>query len=91
MVSKTENVPDKDRGNLSEATGDLFQINPDLPLQDWKFVCGVDYDPVKAGVVILIRSGSLLRSDPTSYEDIISTEERRRTALGCMFNRAIDS
>ena len=95
--SRTENVPDKDRGNLLEAIGDPFQFNPDLPLQDWKSLCGVDYEPMKAVVVLIEFASSelwrkhLRRSNFTSCEDIISTEEGRRSALRCMLNRATDS
>ena len=36
-----------------EAIGGPFQISPDLPLQDWKSICSVDHELMKAPVVLI--------------------------------------
>ncbi|KAF9643189.1 hypothetical protein BDM02DRAFT_3123756 [Thelephora ganbajun] len=95
--SQMENVLYKDLNKLLQAVGDPLQFTPDLPLQDGKPVGTVDYDPTMAAVVLIEFASSDLwrnhldRSNFASYEEIVSTEEGRRTALQLMLRTAFNS
>jgi len=85
-----ESVLDKDLDDLLQAVGDPFQSTTDLPLQDAKAVGTADREPMMAAVVLIGFASSdlwgnhLRRSNFTSCEEIMSTEEGRRTVLECM-------
>jgi len=88
-----EKVPSNDLNRLLQAVDDPFQF-PDLPLQDEQPVVTADYKPMKVAVILIEFASSdlwrnhLRRSNFTSCEDILSTEEGRKTALECMFDMA---
>ena len=88
------NVPIDDLNKLVQAVGDPFQF-PDLPLQDGKPVDLPNYNPMVA-IAILIEFASsdlwgnhLRRSNLTSFEEMVSTWDGKRTALGDMSGIAI--
>ena len=90
--SQMEHVPYQDLDNLLQAVGDPFQF-PDLP-QDGQFVVPVGYKPIMV-IVLLIEFASsdlwqnhLHHSNFTSCEEILSTEEGRKTALNSMLYMA---
>ena len=93
--SRMENIPSKDLGRLVQAVGDPFQF-PDLPLQDGKPVDPSDYDPMMAAAVLIEFASSdlwrnhLRRPNFTSFEEIVSTWEGKRTALRRMLEIATD-
>ena len=84
-----ENVLGGDLAGLLQAVGDPLQY-PDIPLQDGRPV--VYYDPtIATAILIEFASSDLWRdhlrcSNFTSYEEIVSTMEGKRTAL----NRILD-
>ena len=86
-------VPSKDLERLVQAVGDPFQF-PDLPLQDGKPVDPPNYDPMIATAVLIEFASSdlwrnhLRRSNFTSFEEIVSTRDGKRTALVCMLEMA---
>ena len=91
-----KSVPNKDLDKLLQAVGDPFQF-PDLPLQDGQPVVTADYKPMKAAVTLIEFASShlwrnyLRRPNFTSCEELLSTEEGRRTALSCMFDTTAHS
>ncbi|KAF9642112.1 hypothetical protein BDM02DRAFT_3124834 [Thelephora ganbajun] len=95
--SQIENVPDKDLNKLVQAVGDPFQFTPGLPLQDGKPVGTVGHESTMAAVVLIEFASSDLwrnhldRSNFASCEEIVSTEEGRRTALQSMLWAALNS
>ena len=91
---QTENILDQDLDRFLRAVGDPFQFPSDLPLQDGQPAFAVYYRPMSA-VVVLIEFASLdlwknyLRhSNFASCEDVLSTEEGKKTALRLMLDVA---
>ena len=91
---RMENVPTNDLNKLVQAVGDPFQF-PDLPLQDGKPVDLLNYSPMVL-ITILIEFASsdlwgnhLRRSNFTSFEEMVSTLDGKRTALTDMSGVAI--
>ena len=88
-----EIVPDEDRGVLLRAVDDPFKY-PDLPSQHGQPGSVADYEPMMVAVALIEFASSdlwknhLTRSNFNSCEEIVSTEEGRRTALGCMPSQA---
>ena len=88
-----ENVSDEDRGNLLRAVGDPFQF-PDLPLQYGQPEGTADCKPMMAAVALVefvssdLWRNHLSRSNFNSFEEVVSTEEGRGIALGCMLSKA---
>jgi len=96
FTSRLENVLHKDLNRLLQAVGDPFQFTPILPLQDGDGVLATTTDDKSMRVVVvLIEFASsnlwrnhLRRSNFTSCEEVLSTEEGRRTVLDCMLSTA---
>lgn len=94
--SQMENVQKADLDKLLQAVGDPFQF-PNPPSQDGRPVVAADYKLLMAAVVLIEFASSdlwrvhLRRSNFTSCEEILSTEEGRRTALRCMLDTATHS
>ena len=94
--SQMESIPYKDLNNLLQAVGDPFQF-PDLPLQDGKPVVTQKYQPMDAVVVLIEFASSdlwrnhLRRSNFTSCEETLSTEEGRRDGLSSILDTAVCS
>ena len=88
-----EIVSNKNRGDLLQAVGDPFQF-PELPPQYGKPGGAADYKPMMAMVALIEFASSdlwrnhLSHSNFNSFEKIVSTEEGRRAALGCMLSKA---
>jgi hypothetical protein len=88
-----ENVPHEDLDKLVRAVGDPFQF-PDLPLQDGESVDPPKYDPTMATAVLIEFASSdlwrnhLRRSNFTSFEEIVSTWDGKRAALGGILVKA---
>ena len=88
-----KNVSNNRLDQLLRAVGDPFQF-PDLPLQDGRPVVTVNYDPMKVVVILIGLASSdmwrnhLHRSNFASCEEILSTDEGRRNALGWVFDTA---
>jgi len=86
-----KNVSNEDRGNLLRAVGDPFQ-SPDLPLQYGKPEGTADCKPMMSAITLVELASSdlwrkhLSRSNFNSFEEVVSTEEGRKGALGCMLN-----
>jgi hypothetical protein len=84
--SQMENIPSKDLEGLVQAVGDPFQF-PDLPLQDGEPVDPPFYEPTMATTVLIEFASSdlwrdyLRRSNFTSFEEMVSTWDGKRTAL----------
>ena len=91
--SQMEDVPSKDLERLVQAVGDPFQF-PDLILQGGKPMDPPYYDPTIATAVLMEFASSdlwrshLCRSNFTSFEEVVSTWDGRRTALGRMLGIA---
>ena len=85
--SQMENIPGGDLKRLVQAVSDPFQF-PDLPPQDGKPVDPSHYNPIMATAVLIDFassdpwSGHLRHSNFTSFEEIVSTWDGKRTALG---------
>jgi len=85
-----DNIPHEDLSRLLQAVGDPFQFT-----LNGEPVVTTDYKPMKSAVVLIEFASSnlwrnhLRRSNFTSCEDILSTEEGRKTALNDMLNMAI--
>jgi len=86
--SQMDSVISADLDRLLQAVGDPFQSTPDPLSLDWRFKR--DYEPFNS-VVILIEFASsdlwrnhLRRSNFTSCEEFLSTEDKKRNLLGCM-------
>lgn len=85
-----ENVSDVDLGNLLHAVGDPFEFIPDPPPHDQRSASTVDYDPMKATVVLIeFASSDLWRnhlrlSNFTSCERVVATEDGQSHAHRCM-------
>ena len=96
-LSQMENVPDQDLDKLLQAVGDPFQFTSDLLLQDGHPVFNANYEPMMAVVVLIEFASSdlwrnrLRRSNFVSCEEIVSTEEGKRSALKWMLYVAIHS
>jgi len=90
--SQMENIPSCNE--LLQAVGDPFQFIPNLPLQDGGSSGTVNDESVKAVAVLIEFASSdlwrnhLSRSNFTSCEKLMSMEEGRRIALGCMLDTA---
>jgi len=97
LSSEMDNIPRKGLGKLLRAVGDPFQFTTDLPLQDVKPGGAVGYEPMMVAVVLIELASSdlwrnhLSRSNFTSCEGIVSTEEGKKVALGCMLETATHS
>ena len=84
--SLMEDIPSKDLEGLVQAVGDPFQ-SPDLPLWHGKPVDPPYYDPTRATAVLIAFASSdlwrnhLQRSNFTSFEEIASTWDGKKTAL----------
>ena len=90
--TQVESIPDKSLDRLLQAVGDPFQFpqvpNPGGVGREWN----PNYKPINF-MVILVEFASLdlwrnhlRRSNFTSCEEILSTEEGRRTAIRCMLH-----
>ena len=93
---KMESVPSEDLNKFVQAVGDPFEF-PNLPLQDGKPVHLPDYDPTRA-MAFLVEFASLdlwrnhlCRSNFTSFEEILSTWDGKKTALGRIWKTAVFS
>ena len=95
LSSWGENVPYVDLDELLQAVGDPFQFQ-DPPLQDGQSVVMADYEPMQCMVVLIGFAASdlwrnhLRHTNFTSCEEILSTEEGRRTILSCILETATD-
>ena len=93
--SQMGDVPSKDLEGLVQAVGDPFQSLV-LPLQDEEPVYPPDYDPATATAVLIEFASSdlwqnhLRRSNFTSFEEMVSTRDGKRTALEGMLGTALD-
>ena len=87
--SQMENVPSKDLERLVQAVDDPFQF-PDLPLQYGEPMNPPYCDPMTVAAVLIEFASSdlwrshLQRSNFTSFEEMVSTWDGKRTALKCM-------
>jgi len=92
--SQIESVSYNDLDKLLQAVGNPFQPTPDPPRQDWVSMGRLYHEPMNSVVVLIEFASSdlwrnhLRRSNFTSCEEVLSTEEGRRTALDCMFSTA---
>ena len=92
-----EDVSDQDFDKLLQAVGDPFQFAPHIPLQDGQPAFTASYKPMMAAVILIEFASSdpwrdhLRRSNFASCEDIVSTEEGKRTALKWMLEIATHS
>jgi len=92
--SQMENVPSKDLERLVQAVGDPFKF-PDLPPQDGKPVDPPHYNPTMTTAVLIEFASSdlwrnyLRHSNFTSFEEMASTLDGKRTALRDMLNMTI--
>ena len=95
--SQLENVPDQDLDKLLQAVGDPFQFTSDPPPQDGQPVFASNYKPMVAVVVLIEFASSdlwrnhLCYSNFASCEEVLSSEEGKRTALTWMLRVATDS
>ncbi|KAF9644233.1 hypothetical protein BDM02DRAFT_1056006 [Thelephora ganbajun] len=95
--SQMEDALDEDLDKFLQAVGNPFLFTPDISLQDGKPVGTVDYEPMMAAVVLIEFASSdlwrdhLRRLNFASYEEIVSTEEGRNTALRWMLGPAVNS
>ena len=93
--SHMETISGRDIGELLQAVGDPFQLTSDPPLQDGNPANTADYDPMMAVAVLIEFASSnrrqkhLHRSNFTSCEEIVSTEEGR-DAFGRSLDRVRD-
>jgi len=84
-----EDIPRMDLETLVETVGDPFQF-PGLPLHDGRPVDSPDYDPTAATAVLIGFASSDLwqkhirSSNFTSFEEMVSTWDGKRTALESM-------
>ena len=84
-----EKVPSEDLDQFIQAVGDPFQF-PDLPLQDGKPVDLPYDDPMKVMAALIefalsdLWRNHLRRSNFTSFEEMVSTWDGKRTALKCI-------
>jgi len=89
FTSQMENVPSEDLNKLVRAVGDPFH-SPDFPLQDGEPMHLPYCDPIMVTTVLIgFASSDLWRnhlrcSNFTSFEEIVSTWDGKRTALRCM-------
>ena len=81
--------------NLLRAVGDPFHFPPESPQdQDGEREIPVHYEPMSAAVILIefasleLWQSHLHPSNFTSYEDVVSTDEGRRSALREMFEVA---
>lgn len=92
FLTQVESISYKNLGKLLQAVGDLFQFppipNPGKVDPKWR----TKYEPMDS-VVILMEFASLdlwrnhlCCSNFTSCEEVLSTEEGRRTAIHCMLH-----
>jgi len=94
--SQMENIPSMDLERLVQAVGDPFQF-PGLPLQDGKPVGPPNYDPMRATAVLIKFASSnlwqnhLRRSNFTSFEEMVSTWDGKKTALEFMIKMEADT
>jgi len=92
-----ENVLHEDLNKLLQAVGDPFQFTASPPLHAGSPVGTANYKPMKATVVLMEFASSdlwrnhLCRSNFTSCEETVSTEEGRGVALRCMLDTATHS
>ena len=90
LSMRMENVPDWDLDKLLRAVGDPFQFISDPSLQDGQPTFASNYDPMRAAVVLIefasldMWRNHLRHSSFASCEEIVSTEEGKRTALRFM-------
>jgi len=88
--SQMESAPYKDLAKLLQAVGDPFQSTPDPPLWDWVSLEILYHEPMDSVIVLIEFASSSLwrnhlrRSNFTSCEEVLSTEEGRRTVLDRM-------
>jgi len=94
--SQMENILRRDLGGFLQAVGDPFQF-PDHSIPDGQSVGMANYKPMEAAVILIEFTSSdlwrnyLHRSNFSSCEETLSTEEGKRTALSHMFDTAIHS
>ena len=92
-----EKVLDQDLDKLLQAIGDPFQFTLEIPLQDGQPVFTPSYKPMMAAVLLIefvssdLWGDHLQRSNFASCEEIVSTEEGKRTALKWMLEMATHS
>ena len=95
--SQMENALDKDLDTFLQAVGDPFQFTSDPPPQDGQPVFTAYYEPMMVLVVLIEFASSdlwqnhLRRSNFTSCEEVVSTEEGKRAALKWMLYVATHS
>ena len=94
--SQMENVPSEDLDGLVRAVADPFRF-PHSPPQDGKPAYQTDYNPTMV-IAVLIEFASwglwrnhLRRSNFTSFEEMVSTLDGKRIALGCMIKMATET
>ena len=91
-----EKILCEDLNKFLQAVSDPFQF-PGHSLQDGQSVITVDYKPMEAAVILTEFASSdlwrnhLHHSNFSSWEETLSTEEGKRTALHCMFDTATNS
>jgi len=95
--SQMENIMSKDLDKFLQAVGDPFQSTPDPPFLDWQSTTRHNHEPLNS-MIILIEFASLdlwrnhlRRSNFISCEEVLSTEEKKRTLIDRMLFTAIDT
>ena len=84
-----ESIPSEDLNKLVQAVDDPFHF-PDLPFQDGKPVSPPHYDPTFATAVLIgfalsdLWRNHLRPSNFITFEEVVSTRDGKRTALGSM-------
>ena len=95
--SSMEGIQNKDRARLLQAVGDPFQSIPVPPPQDEQYMVTNEDEPMKVAVILIEFASSglwrdhLCRSNFTSCEEIVSTNEGKKSALGYMLGDTIGS
>ena len=90
LSSQMKNLPGQDLNKLLQAVGDPFQFTSDPPSQEGQHVFATNYQPVMVIVVLIeFASSDLWRdhlhcSNFASCEELVSTEEGKRTVLESM-------
>ena len=91
--SQAEAFSDMNRARLLEAVGDPFHFIPDPPFQSGQPMTTTLYEPMRTAILLIEFATSglwrnhLRRSNFTSCEEIISTEEGRDLAFKHMIQR----
>ena len=97
VPSQTETILDQDLDKFLRAVGDPFQFSSDPPPQDGQLTFATNYRPMRALIILIEFASSdlwqnhLRYSNFASCENIMSTEEGKRTALRSMLDVATHS